>query len=139
MSDDTNDLIRRGDAAQAFAAAATVPCATCGAPRNNHPYRHPFIPTFDVDPLAKIAALPAADVSALRAEAREQGARMALEAMRHALPDDIQVYRLIKRSGAKRHINIAKVVSDHLDQIGHNAIRALAADPDFLAKVRAGG
>ena len=31
------------DAARMVDAAKDAPCAKCGAPRSNHPYRHPFV------------------------------------------------------------------------------------------------
>jgi hypothetical protein len=36
---------------------ADVRCAKCNAPRNNHPYRHPFQPSESVDVPAAIRAM----------------------------------------------------------------------------------
>ncbi len=108
MSDDKDkDLIRRGDA-KAMA------------------NKHGFLASEDLDKVTP------ADLSALIAEAREQGARMALEMAEAACLEERGEMPVFFDGGYE---------PGHSDgaQDCFDAIRALAADPAFRAKVRARG
>ncbi len=130
MSDNTNDLIRRGDAIDAISMAAwRHEGADAYSAGMDAGARHQSNADY-----AAIAALPAADLSALRAEAREQGARMALEMAANKAEDVLFFHARRKRDATKAEVDAAKFYGRKAKE----SIRALAADPDFIAKVRAG-
>ena len=45
------------EAEKALSDAINTRCAKCGHPRNNHPYRHPFVGGPSVDPVSVVRAL----------------------------------------------------------------------------------
>jgi len=54
------------------------------------------------------------------AEADAAALRATLVRLRDWLPDDIEIYRLIKKSGARQHYDIAKVIADHIAEGASN-------------------
>lgn len=62
MSDE--DMVRRGDVLKTIETLETARCASCGNPRNNHPFRHQFVTESALDMKAAINAIPAVQVIA---------------------------------------------------------------------------
>ena len=73
-----------------------------------------------------------------RLDDAEAAQALVVEQAAAAFPDDIEVYRLIKKSGESKHGAMARIVGDHLQKIA-NAIRALApaSGVEALADLRA--
>ncbi len=115
MSDNNeDDLIRREDALKVLLGYASGESAQKG--------------------VFALYAIPPADVSALIAEAREQGARMALEAAANKAEDVLFFHARRKRDATKAEVDAAKFYGRKAKE----SIRALSDDPAFIAKVRAG-
>ncbi len=129
MSDDNNeDLIRRGDARD-MCLEERGPKQMYFDSAHDEGYFDGAQACFDA-----IAAIPAADVSALIADAREQGARMALEA----------AHDLVLQGSVWAQPNMPTTDEWRRGQYDarrslDDAIRALGDDPAFIASVRAGG
>lgn len=60
MSDE--DMVRRGDVLKTIEALEIARCASCGNPRNNHPFRHQFVTESALDMKAAIDAIPSVQV-----------------------------------------------------------------------------
>ena len=133
MSDD--DLIRRGDALKALESADNASCASCGHPRNDHRFRHPFVALSPVDAREAIAALPAvsapvADRDKASKDAKAHEKEIAVWSENYAALEQ-KVQELVE---ALREIDALDPEVGHIGACSESAIRGLVLRMGSIAR-----